>query len=141
MKTLEHITEMSGRKVYDHLDTSADIPLGGDLIAQGDIMIIPETMWERNGLQASTKMVPRQVSAQGIVVLAGNHDHVLIAPSGAATWTTGVVDRESLALGTIDVKTEAFLLHQEHGAVGLAPGRYIVRASREQADIIRRVAD
>lgn len=141
MKTLEHIQEMSGRKVYDHLDTTADIHLGTGLVAQGDIMVIPETMWERNGIKASTKMVPQPVPAQGIVVLAGMHDHVLVAPTGDATWTAGVVDRENLALGTIDVTGEAYLLHQEHGAVGLAPGRYVVRASREQAAILRRVAD
>lgn len=141
MKTLDDIQTMSGRTVQDHLDMGADIPVLDGLVAQGDIIVIPESMWERNGLKASTKMVAQPVPAQGIVVLAGLHNHVLVAGDGAATWTTGTVDRESLALGVIGVATEAYLLHEEHGAVGLAAGRYVVRASREQAAILRRVAD
>ena len=141
MKTLDDIQIMSGHKVLDYLDTAADIQLHTGLVAQGDIIVIPETMWERNGLQASTKMVAQPVPANGITVLAGLHNHILVSELDGATWTTGVVDRETLALGTITVNTEAFLLHEEHGAIGLAPGRYIVRASREQATIIRRVAD
>ena len=141
MKTLEHLKNYSGHQVQDHLDMSADIPLHRGLVAQGDIMIIPEEMWARNGLQASTKMPAQPIPASGIVILAGNHNHVLVAEPSAATWTTGVVDSKNLALGTIDVTTEAYILHEEHGATGLAAGRYIVRASREQATIIRRVAD
>lgn len=140
MKTLDDIQQMSGQKVYDYLDTATDIPVHTGLVAQGDIMVIPEVMWECNGITVEdghTQPVP----PAGIIILSGMHSHVLVAEPTAATWTTTVTDRENLALGIIDVTATAYILHEEHGAVGLAPGRYCVRQSREQADVLRKVAD
>lgn len=141
MKTLSELTEMTGRTVLDHLDMAVDIPVTTNLVAQGDVTIIPEGMWERNGISVRHGADFEEVSPRGVTVMAGMHDHVLVAEAGAATWCRTLDDSEDLGLGIVDVATEAYLLHEEHGGIGLGAGRYCLRASREQASIIRRVAD
>lgn len=141
MKTLSELTEMTGRTVLDHHDLAIDIPVATNLVAQGDVTIIPEPMWERNGITVDHDAVWEFVRPRGVVVMAGMHDHVLVAEAGAATWCRTLEDSEDLGLGIVDVVTEAYLLHEEHGGIGLGAGRYCLRASREQASIIRRVAD
>ncbi len=141
MTTLTDLTKMTGRTVLDHLDAEADIPVTSELVAQGDVTIIPEAMWQRNGITVRDDTNWTDVPPRGVVVMAGMHDHVLVAETGAARWATTITDAEDLGLGVVDVGSEAHLLHEEHGGIGLAPGRYCLRASREQASIIRRVAD
>ncbi len=51
--------------------------------------------------------------------------------------------RDALALGVLIVAAgaTAFLAHPEHGYAGIAPGMYLFRRQREQADEIRLVQD
>ncbi len=141
MTTLTDLTEMTGRQVLDYLDLDAAIPTHDGLVAQGDITVIPEAMWQRCGIAFAPEGSWAEIKSQGVTVLAGMHDHVLVAAKSAAQWSTDVTDITDLAIGIVDVTTEAHLLHEEHGGIGLAPGKYALRASREQAAIIRRVAD
>lgn len=37
-----------------------------------------------------------------------------------------------LALGILDTRVTAYLIHPEHGATGMAPGRYVIGRQRER---------
>ncbi len=52
-------------------------------------------------------------------------------------------DRQELLLGhlTVAAGAVAHLAHPEHGYASIAPGNYVIRRQREQADEIRVVAD
>ena len=41
-------------------------------------------------------------------------------------------DLRGLALGILDTRVTAYLIHPEHGATGIAPGRYVIGRQREQ---------
>ena len=73
-------------------------------------------------------------------LLRGAHPHVLVADAGACTY--GLLG-DGIDLATVDVAegAVAYLAHPEHGYVGIAPGRYVVRRQREQAAEQRLVAD
>ncbi len=58
--------------------------------------------------------------------------HSLVADDGACTWTGPVADPRGLALGIVEVTGVAYLIHPEHGATGIAPGRYVIGRQRER---------
>jgi hypothetical protein len=74
------------------------------------------------------------------VLVSGDHDHTLLAdgPVACHRYTAGRAD-----VAEVEVPDGAvgYLAHPEHGYLGLAPGRYVVRRQREQADEQRLVAD
>ncbi|MET4050650.1 hypothetical protein ABIB34_004436 [Rhodococcus sp. UYP5] len=41
-------------------------------------------------------------------------------------------DTRRLALGILDNTVTAYLIHPEHGATGIAPGRYVIGRQRER---------
>ena len=47
---------------------------------------------------------------------------------GEGTWTAGVWTSD---LGVLDVTGTAYLVHPEHAALGIGPGRYALRRQRE----------
>lgn len=128
-------------EVYEHvLDAWADqdIPVSTGLVAQGDVVFIPESIAAANGVKvADDGWAP--VTER--VLVDGTHRHVLIAEKGVCRFTAKVTDSQGLAVGVIDAAAPVFIVHAEHGAVGLAPGRWVVRQTREQADEIRKVLD
>ncbi len=74
------------------------------------------------------------VPASGIELLrsaSGGNPHSLVADQGCCTWYSPVFDRRALALGILDAGTVAYLIHPEHGASGIAPGRYVIGRQRE----------
>lgn len=70
---------------------------------------------------------------------AGGNPHSLVADEGACTWTTQVRDSRGLALGVLDTRVVAYLIHPEHGATGIAPGRYVIGRQRESGGLYSRV--
>lgn len=136
MKTLEQI--MTGHcEVPEHLVAQAEVPVLSDLQVQGDVAIIPM----RAGV-SDDQLVP----AQGVAVVRGENGgntHLLVA-DGVVYWRPAH-DRAAsdLDLGVVTVADGGigYLLHPEHGANALAPGSYMLRRQREQADEIRRVED
>lgn len=121
-----------GVEVPAHLQADAEIPVICGLQVQGDIAIIPT----RPGVD-----VGRPVPADGVPVVrgeAGGNTHLLVA-DGPVSWRP----TDDITLGTVTVEegAVAYLLHPEHGANGLGPGVYRLRRQREQADVIRVVAD
>lgn len=117
-----------------HLEAQAEIPVLDRLQVQGDVAIIP---------YADAITVGTSVPPEGIPVVRGENGgntHLLVA-AGPVMWVP--VQRRGLDLGIVDVpeSSVAYLLHPEHGANALAPGAYLLRRQREQADVIRTVAD
>lgn len=135
MATLTALAARAHVTVYDHVldaHADADVPVLDGLQAQGDVIIIPSAARLRG------RSVP--VPAAGIVVVAGTHDHTLIA-DGPVTWESA--GPGGMDVGTVDVPDGAtgWLVHPEHGANGIAPGRYVLRRQREQAAVAQLVAD
>ena len=144
MKTLADITAETGFAVLEHLEAETQVPVLPGLQAQGDLLIIPAVAWSQtiapqDGLRAALKPVP----AEGIPVIqavGGGHEHRLFAGTPlTAFWAPST--RGGQDIGLLETTAPAYVLHPEHGATGLAPGSYLLRRQREQADEERLVAD
>jgi len=129
---------MSGHcEVPEHLVAQAIIPALDVLQVQGDVAIIPM----RVGLGDFTP-----VPADGVPVVRGENGgntHLLIG-DGDVFWRPAdarAVNMLDLGIVSVAAGGVGYLLHPEHGANALAPGSYMLRRQREQADEIRRVAD
>lgn len=144
--TLDALITRTGIEVFDYLERSITIPVTDQPQAQGDLIVVPSEMLarevtERHPEPGSMSYAPpgwfsttRDVGPTGIEVLrsaAGGNPHTLVADPGTCTWTTGVVDIRGLALGIMANTASAYLIHPEHGASGIAPGRYVIRRQRE----------
>lgn len=137
MRTLEEIMTKHDVEVPEQLLADAEVPMLDGPQRQGDVIVLPVAL-ARPGKVESPSAVP----AEGVAVVRGENGgntHLLVA-EGPVVWApaTGTLD-----LGTLTVPdgAAAWLLHPEHGTNGIAPGSYVVRRQREQADEIRLVAD
>lgn len=139
MRTLDQLITTHGVDVDPHLDRQASIPVCTGLVRQGDIIVIPAALLE------AAEVVAKQVPAAGFPVVrgeAGGNTHLLLG-DGPVFYAPAPARDGSLELGALTVPdgSTAFLAHPEHGYVGVAPGRYVIRRQREQADVIRLVED
>ncbi|REE77467.1 hypothetical protein C8E05_6983 [Rhodococcus wratislaviensis] len=146
--TLSTLTALTGLDVFDYLDQEVSIPVVDGLQAQGDLIVIPYALVA--GIVTSTAWTRTEnVPLSGVELLrsaAGGNPHSLVADEGVCTWSTPVNDPRRLALGILDTRVTAYLIHPEHGATGIAPGRYVIGRQREQgigrfAEGARLVAD
>jgi hypothetical protein len=131
--TLEDVTRLADAEVLEHLDRQVDVPVLAGPQPQGDIIVIPAA-----GQPAATP-----VPAAGVAVVRGENGgntHLLIG-DGPVCWDAGRPGAQTLGRLTVQTTATAFLLHPEHGAAGVAPGTYVIRRQREQADEVRLVAD
>lgn len=135
MKTLTDLCEQAGVQVDDHLATGLDIPVHAGIQAQGDLLVVPAGLLKGRDYPAADRKVP----AQGVELLRGAHPHILVADPGTCTYR--LLADAGIDLAVVDAAASVHLLHPEHGGVGIAPGRYVVRRQREQADEQRLVAD
>jgi hypothetical protein len=134
MITIAEAEKATGITVLDHLDRSAEVPVICGLQRQGDVLVIPQRM----GAAKGTPIPP-----EGIPVVrgeAGGNTHTLLA-SGPCYWRSLTGQTTDLGELTVPEDSVAFLAHPEHGFLGIGPGSYLVRRQREQADVIRLVAD
>lgn len=139
MLTLEQVIKTHGVQVDEHLDREATIPVSAGLQRQGDIIVVPDQLVKAHRTAATS--VPRE----GVAVVRGENGgntHLLLA-AGAVRYDTSTGGSSGLDLGVLDVAdgATAYLAHPEHGYAGIAPGLYVIRRQREQADVIRLVAD
>lgn len=136
MKTLGDITTATGFAVLEHLEAEAHVPVLDGLQAQGDLFIVPAPASQMSGA--------RPVPSDGLAVIEavdGGHEHRLFASEpGTAVFGVAVSGLPQV-IGVLECTAPAFVLHPEHGATGIAPGRYELRRQREQADEERLVAD
>ena len=111
---------------------------------QGDVIVIPERMLSI----AAEPTAP--VPQDGVDLVRGDFGgnvHLLIVDGDAWFDRTPVPllldDTTIMSIGILWVAPEAraYLIHPEHAAVGLAPGRYTVRRQREWSDVVHLVHD
>lgn len=139
MSTLSTLIDRHGVDVDEHLDRAITIPVLDGLQAQGDIIVVPADI---AGVD-SPALTP--VPREGVPVVRGENGgntHLLLA-EGDVTFDGYTPNRQELLLGTltVGVGSVAHLAHPEHGYASIAPGTYVIRRQREQADEVRLVAD
>ena len=139
MRTLATLIHTHGVDVDAHLDREITVPVTTGLQRQGDIIVIPTP-----NLRPATTAVP----TTGYPVVrgeAGGNTHLLLSDTAGGVFYDLTQPRSDLDLdlGTLTVADGAtgYLAHPEHGYAGIAPGTYTIRRQREQADVIRVVAD
>ncbi|MFJ4778237.1 hypothetical protein [Streptomyces sp. NPDC088762] len=136
--TLGELTERTGLDVLEHLAREVAVPVVDGMQAQGDLLVVPMGMLRHVSLGSrwSPGVLWQTVPPGGIELLrstAGGNPHTLVADPGRCRWTPEVQDPTELALGVLEATEVAYLIHPEHGATGIAPGRYVVRRQRERA--------
>ena len=136
--TLGQLIGRHGVDVLDHLDREAGVPVLDGLQFQGDLAVIPAAS---HGHHAADNA--NEVPAAGIAVIeavGGGHEHRLLAGTpGTAAFTPSRNGGQDI--GYLETTGPAYLAHPEHGYLGIAPGGYVLRRQREQADEERLVAD
>jgi hypothetical protein len=141
MPTLKELTETRGFETLEHLEADAEIPVHGGIQFQGDVAIVPlAELADTVRLTGSWE----KIGPAGVIVVKGEnggHTHLLVADPGAGRWMEDVSDDERLAVGVLEATAPVHMLHAEHGGTGIAPGRYVMRRQREQAEEQRLVAD
>lgn len=119
-----------------------NIPIVG-LQAQGDLYVIPA---DRYVLPATR---PLRAGGETVVVGRGGNAHVL-AGDGVCWEPAADADVQTLGVLTVPTGRVGYLFHApehgprrlaEHAPNAIAPGTYVVRRQREQADEIRAVQD
>lgn len=138
--TLGQLIDTHGVDVLEHLDRDFTVPVSDGLQFQGDLAVIPATAADIHAASGPTIRVP----AEGIPVIeavGGGHEHRLLAGGGPKTASWTAVGAGSQDLGLLECTEPAFLAHPEHGYLGIAPGSYMLRRQREQADEERLIAD
>lgn len=141
-QTLADLIATHGVDVHGHLDRDELVPVhAGRLQLQGDVAVIPAG----RDAPATGSGYPEPVPAVGIPVVRGENGgntHLLLGDP-TVTWDPSRGGRSGLDLGTLTVPQggTAWLAHPEHGYLGVGAGRYVIRRQREQADVIRMVAD
>ncbi len=131
--TLGELTSRTGLDVLDHLEREVTVPVVDGLQAQGDLLVVPAAMLPPVAVAQEARW--REVPPSGVELLrssAGGNPHTLVADPSTCRWTPHVQDPEGLALGVLTTTATAYLIHPEHGATGIAPGRYVVRRQRER---------
>ena len=133
MITLEKLIARHGIEVHDHLDREALVPILTGPQAQGDVMVCP--------VDGRFKATP--VPPEGVAVVrgeSGGNTHLLLA-DGAVGWTADGARGLILGWLTVAEGATAYLAHPEHAYSGIGAGTYTISRQREQADVIRMVAD
>nr|WP_202421858.1 hypothetical protein [Gordonia sp. SID5947] len=145
--TLSALTTLTGLDVLDYLDQSVSIPVIDGMQAQGDLIVVPHSLVADDVVTFEATR-PRPVPLSGVELLrssAGGNPHTLVADDGECVWLAPISDRSGLGLGILDTRVTAYLIHPEHGATGIAPGRYVIRRQRERGvglfGSVRMVAD
>ena len=136
------LSEAPADQALAELAAELDVPVVAGLQHQGDVSVIPAA-WAPE-YRTPTTPVPRA----GVPVVrgeSGGNTHALLADAGSGVLVTvlDAVSVEDLTVAHLLVPdgAVAWLDHPEHGNSGIGPGEYVLRRKREQADIVRMVAD
>lgn len=117
--------------------TDWSVPLSGRMQRQGDVLVLPLADAGFSDHTSHEEPPAVTIPTDGLTVVRGEAapaSHVLF---GAASWApaasvTGHATESTTDLGVVVVSSAAYLMHPEHAALGLAPGRYLLRRQREQ---------
>ena len=121
--TATHVEATTQVEVPPALADYATIPALTGPQRQGDLLVVPidAAADPSIGEPAPLPPVGRAVSRGD----ATAHTHLLI---GGGRWAPCLHVRDRCV---VTVTSVAYLLHPEHAALGLAPGRYLIRQQRE----------
>ena len=138
-RTLADVETLAATAVLDHLDRQVTVGVLSGLQRQGDVGFLPAS------IATAATASPAPITGNGVALVSsgqGGHTHLLVA-DGDVTWAPVVRSRELGDVGvfTVAAGATAFVIHPEHGALGFAPGAYLVRRQVEMADELRIVAD
>src|SRR5262245_14817472 len=125
---LADLLDRTGLDVLDHLERQLTVPVVDGLQAQGDLIVIPLAAVPTLGPAARATWRP--VPAAGVELVrgaAGNNPHALVADDGAGRFTWHAHDPLGLAIAVVENTGPVYLVHPEHGATGIAAGRWAVR--------------
>ncbi|WP_415972348.1 hypothetical protein [Rhodococcus sp. 077-4] len=133
--TLSSLTDLTGLDVLDYLDKEISVPVIDGLQAQGDLIVVPYALLD--GIVVPTERTrSEKVPLSGVELLrsaAGGNPHSLVSDGGMCSWASPVHDVRGLALGILTNSRTAYLIHPEHGATGIAAGRWVIGRQREGA--------
>ncbi|NKE62529.1 hypothetical protein FXN61_39685 [Lentzea sp. PSKA42] len=130
---LAELVDRTSVDTLDHLERETTVPVVDGLQAQGDLIVIPFSMFAGPPEQNASRWVP----AEGIHLVQGadgRNPHVLVADPGTCTWSPA--GDPELGLGIVENTAPVYLLHPEHGGTGIAPGRWVVRQQRERTGFV-----
>jgi hypothetical protein len=136
MRTVTELIDIYCVEVDPHLDREATVPVSAGLQRQGDVIVIPAR------IVGTASEATTVVKAAGVAVVrseSGGNTHLLLA-DGPVRYDAATRDL-TLGVLTVGKGATAYLAHPEHGYAGIAPGTYVVRRQREQAEEIRLVQD
>ena len=125
MSTLADVIAWTGKDVLAHLDRQADVPVVSAQACQGDVSILRVT--------TAPAADPMPAGVLVLPAVASPNEHTL-HPHGPCFWAPHEPTAPGdVMLGTLTVPegSEAYLSHQEHGALIIAPGTYRVGRQRE----------
>lgn len=133
--TLGQLIDRHGVDVLEHLDRQVEVPVLEGLQFQGDLAVVPIENDNVTG-------VP--VPIEGIAVIeavGGGHEHRLLPGTPGTARFVSLAGDQGQDIGHLLTTEPAYIAHPEHGYLGIAPGSYVLRRQREQADEERMVAD
>ena len=136
---LSELLDKTALDVHGHLEREVSVPVVDGLQAQGDLLVLPFDLVS-SVVELHRYQGPREVPPQGVELVrgaAGGNPHTLTADPGTARWTSTVHDPLRLAVAYLENTAPAYLVHPEHGATGIAPGRWLVRRQREHVPVRR----
>jgi hypothetical protein len=111
-------------------------PVLSGLQRQGDLLLIP----------SEAVVAHTDVLADGTAIVrgqSGGNTHTLIAdgPPGCVRCDLDPGSGTDIAALVVEPDAAAYMMHPEHAALGIGPGRYVIRRQRELADDLRSVQD
>ncbi|WP_161925524.1 hypothetical protein [Gordonia crocea] len=128
------MVETTGKRVLDHLDHDATIPIITTAGAQGDVLVV-----RADDEEPATEEMPRTVVVVESEASANTHT---LHPCGPAYWRALRLgehyDVKVVGVLTVPAGSEVFLSHEEHGGLLVGEGTYQIR---RQAEIGRPVLD
>ncbi|MDR1768328.1 MAG: hypothetical protein LBR32_07880 [Propionibacteriaceae bacterium] len=136
MPVLEAVAARFGRDDLAAVFPEADIPVLSGAQRQGDILVVPcpsPCRWPSDARPLAGQDVARQPDGGHEHVLYGDGEVLVVAdmsPQRAMWWQT---EPNTAAWLRVPDGGEAFLMHPEHGALGIGPGVYEVRSQMEYA--------
>lgn len=135
MATTAEMMTATGVQVITDQDFDLEIPVLDGPQRQGDVLIRPTDVHATTAVPAAGTPVVRGEN--------GGNSHEIQAADGPVFCDTFTPSPGQLRVATLTVPegSTAYLVHPEHGFMGIAPGNYEIRRQREMADEIRMVAD
>ena len=131
---LAELLDKTGLDVLDHLERQVTVPVIDGLQAQGDLIVIPAGLINTVRIHPEAKWFGvRPGGVELVRGVAGNNPHTLVADPGTCEFTNSFTDPLGLTIAILANTAPAYLIHPEHGASGIAPGRWLVRRQQESA--------